>query len=114
VIGGVCGGLGRYLGVDPVILRIAAVVLAIAGGSGLALYVIGWIVIPEERDTDPVGPAAPSRDRGNSAGVVFGALLIAVGGVLLVEQAVPRAGRVIWPLVLVGIGAMILFQGWRR
>ena len=111
-----CGGLGRYLGVDPVILRIAAVVLAIAGGSGVALYLVGWVVIPEERDSDPVGPAAPAhaRDRGNSAGVVFGALLIAVGGVLLVEQAIPRAGRVIWPLVLVGIGAMILFQGWRR
>jgi phage shock protein PspC (stress-responsive transcriptional regulator) len=51
--GGVLGGLGAYLGVDPTWLRIAYVVVAVIGGPGpgLVAYIIATIVIPEE----PVG-----------------------------------------------------------
>lgn len=48
VIGGVAAGFGRWLGVDPVIVRVVLVVLAVFGGSGLLLYVAGWLLIPEE------------------------------------------------------------------
>ncbi len=41
VIAGVCGGLGRYLGIDPVVVRLAALVLVVAGGTGVLLYLIG-------------------------------------------------------------------------
>ena len=54
VIAGVCGGLARYLGVDAVILRIAFVVLAFAGGGGIPLYIIGWILIPEEKTGEAI------------------------------------------------------------
>jgi len=54
VLGGVCGGIARYLGVDAVLIRLLAVVLAIVGGgAGLIAYLIAWIVIPKDR------PAAP-------------------------------------------------------
>ena len=46
MIGGVCGGLGRYLNVDPVLLRIAAVALALAGGVGVLAYLVAWVLIP--------------------------------------------------------------------
>jgi phage shock protein C len=48
VIGGVCAGLGEYFGVDPTIVRIAAVLLALANGVGVVAYVILWIIVPEE------------------------------------------------------------------
>ena len=48
VIAGVCGGLGRYFGVDPVWFRLAFIILAIGGGAGVLFYVISWIAIPEE------------------------------------------------------------------
>ena len=49
-IAGVCGGLGEYFNIDPVILRIAFIVaLLMAGGGGL-LYLIMWPVVPEKRD----------------------------------------------------------------
>ncbi len=48
MIGGVCGGLGEYFGVDPTIVRIAAVVLGLANGVGIVAYVILWIIVPEE------------------------------------------------------------------
>ena len=47
-IAGVCGGLAQYFGVDPVIPRIALVVLFLGVGFGLLAYVICWIVIPLE------------------------------------------------------------------
>ena len=50
VLGGVCGGIARYLGVDAVLIRLLAVVLAIVGsGAGLIAYLIAWIVIPKDQ-----------------------------------------------------------------
>lgn len=48
VIGGVAGGLGDYLNVDPVLIRAAFAGLMIFGGAGLVLYVLGWLLIPVE------------------------------------------------------------------
>jgi phage shock protein PspC (stress-responsive transcriptional regulator) len=47
-IAGVCGGLARYMGIDPVIPRLVWVVLALAWGAGILAYLICWIVIPME------------------------------------------------------------------
>jgi phage shock protein C len=45
-IGGVCGGLGEYLGIDPTLVRLALVLLFFLGGTGLLAYLIAWIIIP--------------------------------------------------------------------
>jgi phage shock protein PspC (stress-responsive transcriptional regulator) len=50
MIGGVCGGLGAYLGIDPVIVRIIFILFLIFG-IGLLVYIILWIVVPEARTT---------------------------------------------------------------
>jgi len=50
MIAGVCGGLAEYFGVDPTIVRVAAVLLALADGLGIVAYLILWIVVPEEGD----------------------------------------------------------------
>src|SRR6059058_6158300 len=48
VLTGLCGGLGRHFGIDPIVFRIAFVVLALAGGTGIVLYVAGWLLIPDD------------------------------------------------------------------
>src|SRR6266542_5969129 len=48
VLGGVAGGLGDYLNIDPLLIRIAFVGLMIFGGAGLVLYVAAWLLIPTE------------------------------------------------------------------
>lgn len=49
IIAGICGGLGEYLDVDPTIIRLIWVFLVIFGmGSGILLYIIAWIIIPEK------------------------------------------------------------------
>jgi len=55
-LGGVLGGLGTYLGVDPVLLRLAAVLLTVLGAGWLVVgYIVMYVVVPEE----PLVPAAP-------------------------------------------------------
>ena len=48
MLGGVCGGIAEYFGVDPTLIRLLAVVLIVAGGAAIIAYIIAWIVIPEE------------------------------------------------------------------
>jgi len=47
VIGGVAAGLGRYFNIDPLLVRILFVLLAIFGGGGLIIYILLWIFVPE-------------------------------------------------------------------
>lgn len=50
-VGGVCGGLAKYLDVDPIVIRLIALILVLCAGGGLLVYIIAWIVIPEEPDS---------------------------------------------------------------
>ena len=47
LLGGVCGGLGNYIGIDPVLIRILWVIFAVASfGTAILVYIIFWIIIP--------------------------------------------------------------------
>jgi len=48
ILGGVCGGLGNYLNVDPVLVRVVWAILFFAAGVGFLAYILAWIIIPEE------------------------------------------------------------------
>lgn len=48
MVAGVAAGLADYLGADVTLVRIALAVLVLVGGSGVALYLAGWLLIPEE------------------------------------------------------------------
>ena len=112
VLAGVCGGLGHYLGVDPVLLRIAFVVLALANGIGLIAYAVAWIVIPEEQPgrPAPLGPA----DRGETGRLLLGGALVVLGLVLLLDRLAPDLQRLFWPIAVVAIGVAIILFGMRR
>ncbi|CAM3748917.1 hypothetical protein GCM10009799_00620 [Nocardiopsis rhodophaea] len=48
ILTGVCGGIGEFVGVDAILVRLAFAVFTLLGGSGILLYVIAWLVMPEE------------------------------------------------------------------
>lgn len=56
LIAGVASGIARYLGVDPVLVRLAFVILTAFGAAGILLYAACWILMPE----DEPAPTAPS------------------------------------------------------
>lgn len=115
VIAGVCGGLGRYLGVDPVLVRIAALLLVFAGGAGIVLYVVGWVAMPEEPDV--LEPATPGRTaveapERTSGALVLGLVFVALGVFFLIDAvwADFLSWRYVWPIALIAVGAAILLR----
>jgi phage shock protein C len=112
VIAGVCGGIGRYLGVDPMLLRIAFIVLALANGLGVIAYVVAWVAIPEERPGQPLAAASePRREMGR---LVLGGSLVVLGLVLLVDRLAPNLDELFWPVAVVAVGVAVMLVGLRR
>ncbi|MCZ7662461.1 MAG: PspC domain-containing protein [Thermoleophilia bacterium] len=57
MIGGVCGGVADYLGIDVTVIRLLWVLVTLLGGAGVLAYLVLWIVIPQE---PPAGAAPPA------------------------------------------------------
>ncbi len=103
VIGGVAGGLGRYLNVDPLIVRLVFVALAFIGGSGIVAYLVAWVVIPS--DNNPHGaPATPARRMEPT--MLLAVLAVLLGAVILGDSVI--GGEVLLGLAFVGGGLYLL------
>ena len=110
VIAGVCAGLGRRMGIDPVILRVAFVVAAAGGGVGVALYGLAWLLIPAERAG--VRAAAPARPGRASAQVAAGVGLLVLALLLFLrELGIWFSDALVWPVVLAATGTALI---WHR
>jgi phage shock protein C len=117
IIGGVCGGAGEYFNVDPVFIRIVAVLLFFAHGIGLLAYIIAWIIMPKKRGVEAAEGAKEAEKRQYSAWNKYipGVILIVVGLVFLVREYywwwhIERY----WPLVFVIIGLFLIFRSVRK
>lgn len=108
-IAGVAGGLADYLGIDPVIVRVAFVVLAITGGFGLLLYIVLWIATPEADAPQSVGESA-FRRFGDAPTWVQIAAVLGVGFVLVTQIGTGRVS-VAWAVVLIALGVVLFRQG---
>lgn len=51
-LAGVCGGIAEYFNVDPTIIRLVFVILAICAGCGLLAYLLAWIIVPEQHSNN--------------------------------------------------------------
>lgn len=50
MLGGVCGGLGQYLNIDPTLMRLLFVLLLLTGSAGFWIYIVMWIIVPLENE----------------------------------------------------------------
>ena len=105
VVAGLAGGLGRYFGIDPVVFRIAFVVLTLAGGSGVLLYLVGWLMIP-----DDAGHAALQRFGSERSAKLVAAVLAGVGLLVLLDDLTGGDDDIPVGLVLVGLGVALLWS----
>jgi phage shock protein C len=129
ILGGVAAGMGRYFGLDPVLIRVAFVIFTLAHGIGVLFYVICWLMIPPDPQSARPAPAdraaadvgaagesvverlqaAPGRGR-----LAFGVFLIGLGAVMLLDKIPgfdwPRWMTLgnLWPLVLVALGVAMI------
>jgi phage shock protein PspC (stress-responsive transcriptional regulator) len=75
VFAGVSGGLGRYFAVDPILFRLAFIVLTVAGGAGLVAYLAAWVLMPLAGGPASA-PESPSPERSRAVTIVLAGLLV--------------------------------------
>jgi phage shock protein C len=112
VIGGVSGGIGEYLGIDPVLVRISFVALAFAG-VGVLLYIIAWIAIPEGPSGETRQPVTGTRAGSSGAQMIVGSVLVALGVLFLLEWVIPIR-RLLVPMAIIVVGIAIMAAGRSR
>ncbi len=136
VLGGVAAGFADYLDLDPVLVRLGFVLLALANGIGLLFYIICWAIMPTNEDDvlEHTSPGAKVEEEVRAAGarvatevreiknsgrgrMIGGIVLIVVGSMFLLDRFSwvfhwpywLRFGN-LWPLILVAIGVALLMR----
>ncbi|KPH97343.1 phage shock protein C, PspC [Actinobacteria bacterium OV450] len=112
VLAGVCGGLGRYFDLDPVIFRIVLGVLAITGGVGLIFYGFAWLLLPVEGEDDS---EAKKLLTGRVEGATLAAVFAALVGCALFLSMLDNGGLAVFSvLVILALGAASHWSQRRR
>jgi phage shock protein PspC (stress-responsive transcriptional regulator) len=129
VIAGVCGGLGEYFDIDPVILRIILVLITIFGGSGLIIYFVLWIVVPSKskvnkesedyikENVEEIKTRSHDFARNGNGRIFMGIILVILGASFLLENLgifIFRDVWKFWPIVLIALGLTVLSGKSRR
>jgi signal transduction histidine kinase len=110
VLGGVCAGIAGELGVDPLVVRVAFLAAAAAGGAGVAVYALAWLLTPASAGTG--APVRRLRTSRGEAQVALGIGFLVLAGLLALRASgIWFADVVVWPLVLVASGGALL---WRQ
>jgi phage shock protein PspC (stress-responsive transcriptional regulator) len=118
-IAGVAGGLGEYFNLDPIIFRIAFVLLALAKGIGILVYAVCWIAMPE-RPKDEVVVTTESKtsayeQKSDLGRFLPGFVLIAIGLVFLLDNIFYwfDLGH-LWPLIIIGVGVILIVNSLKN
>ena len=106
VIAGVCGGVARTLGIDPIIVRVLVAAFTLAGGAGLIAYILAWILIPEDD-----GIAVINADR-SRPGKLMLAIVIAALGLAAMSSLFPWSGQNMFGLFLFVLIAVVVWQAF--
>ncbi|MEB2287811.1 MAG: PspC domain-containing protein [Anaerolineae bacterium] len=118
-LGGVCGGLGAYVGVGPWWVRALFVILGVfTAGTGLLLYVALWLILPPQSLADmPAGPPDAARVSRPEIVVLIGTVVIGMGLVVLARNLgmlSAKNGDTFLPLAVILFGLVFLAkQLWR-
>ena len=110
-VAGVAGGLARHLDVDPVILRVAFVVLTFFGGAGLIAYAAGWLLLPMDDGSEGV-----IRMEDRNRAVVLTIVTVLAGLAIVAELAGDAWGPFWfpWQLAAVAVIAAVLINRHER
>lgn len=120
-IGGVCGGIGEYFGIDPTFVRIITVLLFFADGIGFLAYIIAWIIVPQEPLEALTSESADEEQKPEKVEYaswnryIPGAILICLGVFFVVREHywwwnMER----FWPLLLVVVGLFLVFRSGKK
>ncbi len=120
IIAGVCGGIAEHFNVDPLWIRLFAVLLALIDGIGIVLYIIAWILMPEnpaqkqgkktmaESTVAKMTKKSEKKVRKHRGSFFFGFALIVVGAAYILRNMFDF--EYVWAFVLIALGAYFLMR----
>jgi signal transduction histidine kinase/phage shock protein PspC (stress-responsive transcriptional regulator) len=111
MVAGVAGGIGQHLGIEPLTIRMAFIILGLAGGFGIVVYLLLWLLAPAEEGNSQAVASARELPR-PEVRQVLGAGLLLVGVLTLLWVSGFWFGDALaWPVALAAIGFAVL---WAR
>lgn len=137
MIAGVCGGIGEYFDIDPILVRIVFLLLCLMGGSGVFFYIFCWIIIPKQGQEnrnqekarnfadelreraigftgrDKTSGGLKRKKRGTPKGNIIGVLLVFFGFILLFDKVSAFSflrWDLFWMAVIILIGFYLIFR----
>lgn len=119
VLGGVCSGLAKYFNIDVALLRVLFVVALLFASFGFWLYIILWIIIPQSGQQPDFSSQQPeptvNAQSPKTAAVFSGVIVILIGILFLINNFIPIYWVWnLWPLILVGIGVVMIYKATRK
>ncbi|TSC65765.1 MAG: putative stress-responsive transcriptional regulator [Candidatus Doudnabacteria bacterium Gr01-1014_77] len=131
IIAGVCGGIAEYFETDPVLVRLIFLAITLVAGSGIVLYLLLIVVIPEKGERTSIVekefgrlkedlnreemPKNKHDDHYNHTRGVFGFFLIIIGLMVLLDNMFPELQvSSFWPMILIFLGLAIMMGKHRH
>ena len=132
VLAGVAGGIAQYFNIDPVLVRVLFVIITIMHGFGILLYIILWIVVPEEPfemaykvNPETADSSAQPQDSGEffaqpvkskeTGRIIAGVVLIGIGLIFFADRIIPSfdLGDVL-PIAMVLVGVALIWNSMKK
>ncbi len=115
MIAGVCGGIAEYLEIDSILVRIIFIVLSLAGGSGLIIYILMLLLLPakgEKMKSTPNENKKEFKMKQDGGRSFLGIVFLVVGSVLLWNQFFPYTIKfeILWPSTMIILGLWMLLR----
>jgi len=107
---GVAAGLGQRFDISATWFRVAFVLMTVFGGIGLLLYILGWLLIPEEGSDEPLVTQWLSGFDTSNTGMVVGVVLVGVAAVILASSFHLISGKFVFAAILLVVG-VLLYRG---
>lgn len=137
VISGICGGIGEYFGIDPVLIRVIAVLLFFFGGVGVIAYIVGMIIIPAEplqadnnekeeiEKKEAPKEKEPSEYKHTDTGALIIGIVFLIAGFMFLMRNFnffdfhfwwirDQIRLFFWPGILVALGVLLVLKGSKK
>lgn len=124
MLAGVCGGIAEYFNIDVTLIRLIWAIVSIPSfGTGIIIYIIAAIIIPErpygqDYNVEFIDATATQPIDKSKIMVIVGVVLIIIGIIALVSGLFPYLWRMlrnaIWPIIIIIIGIVLIYSSWKN
>lgn len=113
-VAGVCGGLGRYLGIDSTWVRLVFVFLSFYNLLGVWVYLVLALVMPLASEEEDISIPVPFRDNREATRLIGGGLMVLGTLALLSNVRLPWIAwfsiHKMWPVLMISVGVLLLMR----